>query len=53
MIGQYEIKVNGLKMGAAPTFKGALALVTKRYHLKEGVTVERGGIVLWTSDEKR
>lgn len=46
----YEIKVNGLLMGTKPTLNGALALVTKRYHNKENVTVEKRGAIVWTSN---
>lgn len=52
MIGTYEIKVNGLLMGSKPTMRGALALVTLKYHGKENVTIERRGEVLWNSNEK-
>lgn len=46
---QYTVKVNGLAMGTAPTFTGALAVVTKRFHNVVNVTIERRGELVWKS----
>lgn len=45
----YEIKVNGLLMDYKPTMKGALALVTVKFHTRENVTIEKKGAIVWTS----
>ncbi len=47
----YEIKVNGLVMARKITKLAALALVSLKYHHSNAVTIERLGIVLWTSKE--
>lgn len=49
----YEIKVNGLFMDSAPTMKGALAIVSRRFHMRPGVTIEARGVVVWKSDDGR
>lgn len=46
----YEVKVNGLLMDTKPTLNGALAIVTKRFHGRDNVTVEKRGAILWTSN---
>lgn len=48
---KYEIKVNGLLMDFKSTMKGALALVTVKFHTCGNVTIERRGAIIWTSKE--
>lgn len=47
MLFQYEILVNGLLMDTAPTSKGALALVSLRWHSRPNVEIRRDGQLVW------
>lgn len=49
----YEIKVNGLFMDSKLTFKGALALVTVKFHTRDNVTIEKRGAIQWASGGKK
>lgn len=44
---QYEIFVNGLRMDSKPTSKGALALVSLRWHGIQNVEIKKRGILIW------
>lgn len=48
----YEIRVSGLLMATKPTRKGALALVTERYHGREHVEIIHKGEIIWTSEKQ-